>query len=118
MLKIVKRKNPIARGLMDEQELLEHAKKIVRNRRGIILHAACWAVISAVICIAVPEKAMGVRIGLLVLGFWGICVAIHTVCAFFVWRKLTGKKTAHSYESAVQREYEKLKALQDGEQKE
>ena len=100
---------------MDEQELRARAKKIVRNRWGIILHAACWAVISAVICIAVPEKAMGVRIGFLVLGFWGICVAIHAVCAFFVWRNLAGKKTAHPYESAVQREYEKLKSRQGGE---
>lgn len=97
-------------------QLKERAKKLVSNRWGIIIHAICWAVISVVICIVVPQKAMGVRIGFLVLGFWGISVAIHAVCAFFVWRKLLGKKTAHPYKNAVQREYEKLKAKQDNDQ--
>lgn len=96
-----------------DMQLQQRAKKIVANRWGIVIHAICWIVISAVICIAVPEKAMGVRIGVLVLGFWGICVAIHAVCALFVWRRLRGKKAAHPYQNAVQREYEKLRAKQE-----
>lgn len=91
---------------MDEQDRLlrDKAKKLVANRWGFIIHAVCWAVISVVICPAVPEKAMGVRIGFLVFGFWGICVAIHAVCALLVRKKLLGPKKAHPYETAVQRE--------------
>lgn len=96
-----------------DEQLRKRAKQLVNNRWGLILHAVCWAIISAVICIAVPEKSMGVRIGVLVFCFWGICVAIHAICAFFVRRRLSGKKTAHPYGNAVQREYERLKAKQN-----
>lgn len=98
-----------------DEELRARAGKLVKNRWGLIIHTLCWAVISVLICIVVPEKAMGVRIGVLVLGFWGICVAIHAVCAFFVRRRLTGKKTSNPYAAAVQREYEKLKTKQENE---
>lgn len=91
---------------MDEQDRLlrDKAKRSVADRRYYYLCRVMPGGDSVVICPAVPEKAMGVHIGFLVFGFWGICVAIHAVCALLVRKKLLGPKKAHPYETAVQRE--------------
>lgn len=96
-----------------DEQLRRKAKERVANRIGLIVHVVCWLVISTVILIVVPEKALGVRIGVCVLGFWAIPIVIHTVCVFFMLRKLGGKKTASLYQRVVDREYEKLKSEQD-----
>lgn len=98
-----------------DEKLKRKAKERVANRIGLLVHAICWLVISTVILIVVPEKALGVRIGVCVLGFWGITVAIHAACVFFMSFKFKGKKTSSSYQRAVEREYEKLKAEQEKE---
>lgn len=93
-----------------DEKLIKEAKKRVENRIGLIVHIICWLVISTVIIIVVPEKIFGVRIGVCVLGFWGITVAIHAVCVFCMLRKSGGKK---AYQRAVEREYERLKDEQE-----
>lgn len=102
---------------MEEQEdkLRKVAKERVANKLGLLIHAICWLIISVIIIIVVPEQEMGVRIGVLVLGFWGICVTIHAVCVYFILRKTSGKKTEKSFDKMVDKEYEKLKSKQDKE---
>ena len=95
-----------------DEKLKRDAKKHVANRIGLIVHVVCWLVISTVILIVVPGQALGVRIGVCVLGFWGIVVAIHAACVFFMNFKFNSKKL---YQRAVDREYEKLKAEQEKE---
>lgn len=58
----------------------------------------------AVILIAVPEKSMGVRVGILVFAFWGICVAIHILAYALSSRRIT-----KGYDSAVQKELKRMK---------
>lgn len=88
----------------NDQELMKKAKERVGQRIGLTIHIICWLVISAVITIVVPEKALGVRVGILVFAFWGICVAIHLIVYAMSSHKIT-----KGYDSAVQREYEKMK---------
>lgn len=88
-----------------EQELMEKAKERVGQRIGLVIHIICWLVISAVITIAVPEQAMGIRVGILVFAFWGICVVIH-ILAY----ALSSRKVTRNYDSAVQKEFERMKS--------
>lgn len=89
----------------NEQELMEKAKQRVGQRIGLIIHIVCWLVISTVITIVVPEQVMGVRVGILVFGFWGICVVIH-ILAY----ALSSMKITKNYDNAVQKEFERIKS--------
>lgn len=93
-----------------DEKLRKEAEIRVANRRGLIVHIVCWLVISTIIIIVVPEMAYGVRIGVYIFGLWGITVAIHAVCVFFMLRKAKSEK---AYKRAVDREYEKLKDEQE-----
>lgn len=89
----------------NEQELIEKAKERVGQRIGLMIHVLCWLVISIVITAVVPEKVFGVRVGVLVFAFWGICVAIHVIAYAMSSRKIT-----RGYDKAVQKEIERMKS--------
>lgn len=90
---------------MTEQEMMKKAKERVGQKIGLIVHIICWIVISIVISLAVPEKAFGIRIGILVFLFWGICILIHILAYCLSSNRVTKK-----YDNAVQREYERMKS--------
>lgn len=84
----------------NDQELMKKAKKRVGQRIGLIIHIIFWLVISAVIILAVDVKT-----GLMLFAFFGITVVINAIVYF-----ATSHKSEKSYDSAVQREYEKMKS--------
>lgn len=84
----------------NNQELMKKAAARVGQRLALILHFLFWLVISAIITFAVDLKT-----GLMLFAFFGITVVIH-----FIVYCATSRKTARSYSSAIQREYEKMRS--------
>ena len=84
----------------NDQELMKKAAARVAHRIGLIVHIVFWLVISAIIIFAVDLKT-----GLMLFAFFGITVVINLI-AYCV----TSHKSIRGYNSAIQREYEKMKS--------